>query len=189
MYKISKKSCKISPTLHLLQYKTLKQYFLIITGYSGKLCLLLSNIFVKKYLNNCLIIYFLKNKILTKKNKKNVIGLLNLFIMLMLQNAQFGFWNIIKLNGVGFSFFFKKKMLCIEVGLSHELSVALPNLVLLTILGKKNSYLKCLSIINFYVNDYLAKLINLQRVNIYTNKGLFWYKKLYVKKLGKIKKI
>jgi ribosomal protein L6P/L9E len=158
--------------------------FLVIKGYIGKICVVLKPTFLVK--NKQLFFFFKKS--LTKEKKKNVIGLLYLFLLGLLKNVQFGFKSIIKINGIGCTFFLKEKFLCLEVGLSHVIFYKIPKTIILWILGKKLNYLKVYGILSFYVNDCLAKLILLRFPNIYTGKGIFWNNTKIFLKIGKIKK-
>jgi ribosomal protein L6P/L9E len=85
----------------------------------------------------------------------------------------------ILLNGLGYKFFFYKKFIYILLGLSHYILFKIPT----------NIYIKCrkkkiflISTNNLELFNLYYKFLQIQKLNIYKIKGLYFFKLFILKK-------
>ena len=176
----------IPQKVNYLKYIVNTTRLLLIKGHINWFCFRFSHKLLKKKK-----FFYITTYALTRKRKKIVIGVYYLFLLLLFNNAQFGIKNVILLRGIGFSFFTNKNLLYANVGYSYNIFFNIPKNVIYKINGKKSNFFKIWGSPKYFVNDILAKIIYSFYPNVYTGKGIFWYKthKFLLKKIGKIKKL
>jgi hypothetical protein len=155
--------------------------------------LFVKSLFVKVFLINFFFIkYYIKNFYLlfisNIQKKKNITNLFYFKNLLILQQIIIPIRVKLQLYGIGYCFFLKKNILLCNVGGSYFMEYKLNKNFLYYILGKKKNILLLKSISLVQLKQISINIINLRYPNIYTGKGIFFYKKKYFTKIGKLKK-
>jgi hypothetical protein len=124
-----------------------------------------------------------------EKKKKNIIGLLYVRLLRLLFDSIAASRMSLEVLGVGYNIFYQNNFICFNVGTSNSLQWILPNNIFFKILGKKKNQLKFYTYSKKYLFDLLSSIIKLRQPNIYTGKGIYYYKLKFSTRIGKIKKI
>ena len=125
---------------------------------------------------------------ITEKKKQNVINFFLIKLLLLFRELSSPVYNKLKIFGIGFSINVCDNHIIFQVGTTNILSYKIPQNVFVTVLGKKSTILLvCGTNVN-YINNFCYQLIQLRYPNIYTGKGVFFYKKKFIKKIGKVQK-
>lgn len=126
---------------------------------------------------------------LTEKKKKNVIGLIYVRLLRILFDTIATSRMSLEVLGTGYNISYKKNCLYFNVGTSNFIEWPIANNLLFRIKGKKLNRIKFYSFSKQYLHDILKIILYLRYPNIYTGKGIYYYKLKFQTKIGKIKKM
>ncbi len=126
---------------------------------------------------------------LTEKKKKNVIGLIYVRLLRLLFDTIASTRMSLEVLGIGYHILQKQNYLYFNVGTSNAIQWKIMDNIVCNVLGKKSNRIKFYTFSKQYLYDVLNLIIKLRKPNIYTGKGIFFYKLKFNTKIGKIKKI
>jgi hypothetical protein len=178
----------------LYALKTSLYIFYVKTVIKDLTLLLCKNFFFKIFLINFFYLkyYLYKQTLLLfslnlKYLQKKIFTFFALKIMFLLN--QILFFNYVKLQvfGIGFSIYTDYYKICFNIGTTKTLFYILPKNFLYKILGKKQTILLIIGISKEKLYQLSNYIIQLRFPNVYTGKGIFFFKKKIFKKVGKLK--
>jgi len=125
---------------------------------------------------------------ITKRKKKTVIDFFPIKLLMLFRELAVFVYNKLKILGVGFSFSVKENLIYCAVGASMLLFFKVPFSIIVEVLGRKSTILLVCGSSIVFVNQFCTLLVNLRYPNIYTGKGIFFFRKKVIRKLGKLQK-